>query len=183
MFRCRHAATFLVGTFLVFPTLSSAQEIDLDLPSFDVSVSVDIPDAGAHVPEFTDFNVSDPGIASGISEALVELDIKPGSNPSILPDVEVDEEFVAFGNRYRYRLALANGIPTVSLVIEPLDPDTDDDAETANPLFLNPLFLNPDIFSGTDPGITLLELLSVVEEEFRSRLQQGRVLLDSDFGP
>lgn len=89
-------------------------------------------------------------------------------------------------------MALANGKLTVSLVIEPLDPDTDDDAATANP-FLNPLYLNPDILapdilapdilSGTDLGITLLELLAAVEEEVRSRLQQGRVLLDSDFGP
>ena len=131
MLRCGHAAALLVGTFLVFPTLSSAQEIDLDLPSFDVSVSVDVPDVDGFtdpipgldldisvavdvpdVPEFTDFNVSDPGIAKEVHDALQTIK---------------------------------------------RDSDT--------------------------LSVALLELLAEIKEEVRSRLQQGRVLLDSDFGP
>ena len=51
-----------------------------------------------------------------------------------------------------------------------------------NPAFFNPDLFNPDIFGETDPGVALLELLAVIEEAVRSGLQQGRVLLDSDFG-
>ena len=66
-------------------------------------------------------------------------------------------------------------------------------AEALNPDFLNPLFANPDLFNPdlfnpdafdeTDPGVALLELLAAVEEAARRGLQQGRLLLDSDFGP
>lgn len=47
----------------------------------------------------------------------------------------------------------------------------------------NPDLFNPGFFAETDPGIALLELLGAIVEEVRKGLQQGRVLLDSDFGP
>jgi len=136
MLRYRHAAALLVGPFLVFPTLSFAQETDPipglpDLASVEVNISVDVPDVDGFtdpipgldldisvavdvpgVPEFTDFNVSDPGIAKEVHDALQTIK---------------------------------------------RDSDT--------------------------LSVALLELLAVIKEEVRSRLQQGRVLLDSDFGP
>lgn len=48
---------------------------------------------------------------------------------------------------------------------------------------LNPDLFNPDIFGDTDPGVALTEILAVIEEAVEAGLQQGRVLLDSDFGP
>ncbi len=51
-------------------------------------------------------------------------------------------------------------------------------AEALNPDFLNPLFLDE-----SDPGTALLEFLAAVEEAVRRGLQQGRLLLDSDFSP
>ncbi len=171
MFRYRHAAAFLVGTFLIFPTLSSAQEASipgLDLPSFDLSVAVDVPDVGAHVPEFTDFNDSDPGIASGISEALVT---------------------------------------TAAGIIEPLDPDDDGDVvsnvskmlhDTAMAIIRKIGGIAPDPAQYGDPKEDIEKTISAaieaarpkvkeivvvgskVKEEVESRLQQGRLILDSD---
>ena len=105
MLRCRHAAAFLVGTFFIFPALSSAQETEpipgLDLPSFDVSVSVDVPDVGMTQidPPSLDFSVG----PSDIEDALAEA-----------------------------HEALASGISealatTAASIIEPLDPDDDGD--------------------------------------------------------
>ncbi len=86
-------------------------------------------------------------------------------NPDILNAVAEAQEAIASG--------ISEALVTTAAGI----------VESLNPLFLNPLFLNPDIFNETDPGVALLELLAAVKEVVRSRLQQGRVILDSDFGP
>ena len=56
-----------------------------------------------------------------------------------------------------------------------LDPDDDGDGI--------PDIIDPDDDDDAVPGGALLELLAAIVEEAKSGLQQGRVLLDSDFGP
>lgn len=62
---------------------------------------------------------------------------------------------------------------------------SDDDIAEAQEAIASGIFeaLNPDIFDDADPGFALLDILAVIEEAVDAGLQQGRVLLDFDFGP
>ena len=93
MSKCRHAAAFLVGTFLLFPTLSSAQETDpisgLDLPSFDVSVSMEVPDVSSFTDPIPGLEL-DVSVSVDVPEDLVEAAAKKG-NLKPNPKEQVDE--------------------------------------------------------------------------------------------
>ena len=63
----RYAAAVSAGLILAFPFFASAQDTDpipgLELPSFEVSIEIEISDVDVHLPDWSDLNDNDPGLA------------------------------------------------------------------------------------------------------------------------